>query len=317
MTPPSEHESRAQISALSHWPSVSVIVPVYNGASVLEACLNALFSQDYPGPAPELIIVNNNSTDDTATILERYRDRIVICNEPEQGSSPARNSGILRATHDLIAFTDADCVPRPDWLRELVTVAQADPWASFVGGAIRALRPTNVIGEFAESLFDHQKAIQESKPPYIITANLMARRSDLFRFGLFNSAFPRGQDTELAWRAYFFHGARFTFAEHAIVDHVNSASLGELLHKGIQHGRGSARLWRDFQTQLGSSPKDRIRQSKPFRDAWREAVALIPNPWRPRKSNHADPRRLHPFYAAYFRLARHLSFIYYTLRPGA
>ena len=193
----------------------------------------------------------------------------------------------------------------------------AEPDAAFIGGPIKALRPTNEIGEFAESLFDHRMAILHYKPPYIITANLLARRSDLFRFGLFNPAYPRGQDTELAWRAYFHHGARFAFADRAVVEHVNSSTFAELLHKGFQHGRGSARLLRDFEVDLGSSPKKRLRQTKPFYDAFRETLALIPLPWRQQSPRQNDQHRLHPFYAASFRLARHLSFVYHTLRQGA
>jgi glycosyltransferase involved in cell wall biosynthesis len=292
------------------WPAVTVVVPVFNGASCIAACIEALLGQDYPGPTPELIVVDNASTDATPMILRQYGDRIKTLRVAQRGSSPARNAGIIRARHELIALTDADCVPRPDWLRELVSASQADPVASFVGGSIRALKPTNAISAFAESLFDQRRAILEDKPPYVITANLLVRRRDMLRFGLFNTAYPRGQDTELAWRAHHVHNARFAYAEQAVVDHVNIKTFVGLIHKGLQHGKGSARLWKDFQPHHRRSVQARLRQTKPFVDTLRETWKLVSRPWRA-----WNDRGCNDFYAAWFRLARHLSFIHHTLLP--
>ena len=293
-----------------NWPSVTVVVPVFNGGSCIGACIEALLAQRYPGPAPELIIVDNGSTDATPAVLRQYGE-IRSLHVTQRGSSPARNAGILRASHELIALTDADCVPRPDWLRELVAASQADPGASFVGGAIKALLPTNAVSEFAESLFDQRRAILEDKPPYIITANVLVRRRDMLRFGLFNTAYPRGQDTELAWRAHYAHNARFAYAERAVVDHVNITTFAGLIHKGLQHGQGSARLWNDFQPHHRRSIQARLRQTKPFVDALRETWRLCSRPWQAGDKHGRDA-----FYAAWFRLARHLSFVRHTLRPA-
>jgi hypothetical protein len=112
-------------------------------------------------------------------------------------------------------------------------------------------------------------------------------------------------------------GARFTYADAAIVEHVNPATLRELVHKAIQHGRGSARLWRDFESYHGRSIRHRVRQTKPFRDALRETAALVPVPWRGVAERRSGPRRLDPFYFAIFRLFRHLSFVHRTLLPEA
>ena len=58
------------------WPAVTVVVPVFNGGSCIAACIEALLGQDYPGPTPELIVVDNASTDATPMILRQYGDRI-------------------------------------------------------------------------------------------------------------------------------------------------------------------------------------------------------------------------------------------------
>jgi len=292
------------------WPAVTVVVPVFNGGTCIAACIDAVLRQDYPGPAPELIVVDNASTDATPTVLRQYGERIRTLRVTQRGSSPARNAGILLASHELIALTDADCVPRLDWLRELVRASQAAPNAAFVGGSIRAIEPTNAISAFAESLFDQRRAILEEKPPYIITANLLVHWRDMLRFGLFNTAYPRGQDTELAWRAHQLHDARFAYAERAVVDHVNITTFAGLIHKGLQHGQGSARLWQDFQPHHRRSVQAKLRKTKPFVEVIRETWGLASRPWRAWSVRGCDG-----FYAAWFRLARHLSFIHHTLRP--
>ena len=312
MTEPSR-EAGARTASFADWPGVTVIVPVRNGARFIGACLDALLTQDYPGPIPELIVVDNGSTDATAAIVATRGPRVRLLRESQRGASAARNTGIRAASQALIGFTDADCVPRPDWLRQLVAATLADPGASFVGGRIAALRPTTDIGLFAESLFDHHSAIFVWKPPFVITANLMVRRQELIRIGLFDTAYPRGQDAELAWRAHFFHGARFIYAEQAVVDHVNVTTLAGLWHKGLQHGRGAARLWREYQVQLGRSPRERMRDLGPYRLAARETAALPPLLWRRLTGAGIEPGGFHPFYSALFRLARQISFTYYSL----
>ncbi len=304
-------------SLQSPWPTVSVIVPVRDGAEQITPCLDAVLAQDYPGPTPEVIVVDNGSTDGTPAVLGALSPLVRTIREPRPGVSWARNRAIVAARGEWLAFTDADCVPRPNWLRELVAIALADPGVSFVGGRITALPPTNSISLFAESLFDQRRSILEEQPASFISANLLARRDDLIRFGMFNPAYPRGQDTELAWRSQSVHGARCTYADEAIVEHLNPATLLELVSKAIQHGGGSARLWRDFEAYHGRSIRRRVSQVKPFLDAFRETVALVPLPWRSVDEARGGHRRYDPFYFAIFRLVRHLSFVHRTLLPEA
>src|SRR5262245_56398582 len=87
-------------------PSVSVIVPVYNGAQSIGNCIESLLKQDYPNY--DIIVVNNNSTDNTVEIVRKYPVRLVFC--LERGPAAARNAGINTSTADIIAFTDADCL---------------------------------------------------------------------------------------------------------------------------------------------------------------------------------------------------------------
>lgn len=88
---------------------VSVIVPVYNGATMIEQCLHSILTQSYTDL--EVIVVNDGSTDDTNAICERIAQkdhRVRLLYQKNAGVSAARNNGIAIATGEYIAFVDAD-----------------------------------------------------------------------------------------------------------------------------------------------------------------------------------------------------------------
>lgn len=94
----------------------SVIVPAYNEAAYLGQALDSLLHQDYDGTY-EVIVVDNNSRDDTAAIAARYGVRVV--QEPEQGVCAARQRGVDCARGEIIISTDADTTQPADWLRTI------------------------------------------------------------------------------------------------------------------------------------------------------------------------------------------------------
>ena len=94
----------------------SVIVPAYNEAAYLGQALDSLLHQDYDGTY-EVIVVDNNSRDDTAAIAARYGVRVV--REPEQGVCAARQRGVDCAKGEIIISTDADTTQPADWLRTI------------------------------------------------------------------------------------------------------------------------------------------------------------------------------------------------------
>ena len=104
-------------------PPISIIVPVRNEAANLPALLAALTRQTYPHY--EIVLVDDASTDATATLARTWQQahsnlRLLTVEEPkEPRKKHALTQGIEAATHDLLAFTDADCTPTPDWLATL------------------------------------------------------------------------------------------------------------------------------------------------------------------------------------------------------
>lgn len=112
---------------------ISVVIPAYNEEKYIAACLRSLMNQEVK--ADEIIVVDNNSIDNTAEIAKSFNVKIV--REEEQGMIPARNRGFNEAKHKIIAQTDADTILPPDWLKKIKKAFDEDP--NLVGLSGRAI----------------------------------------------------------------------------------------------------------------------------------------------------------------------------------
>lgn len=104
---------------------ISVVIPAYNEEKYLGRCLAALARQTYPANRFEVIVVDNNSTDATAEIAQRYGVRVIA--EPRKGVAYARQAGFAAARGAIIASTDADTVVPPFWVARIAAHFQANP----------------------------------------------------------------------------------------------------------------------------------------------------------------------------------------------
>lgn len=101
---------------------VSVVIPVYNEEKYIGACLESLLNQK--DAADEIIVVNNNSTDNSVEIIKQFPVKLI--NETQQGITPARNRGFNEARYEIIARTDADTVLPPNWIKRIKKSFAAD-----------------------------------------------------------------------------------------------------------------------------------------------------------------------------------------------
>src|SRR5271170_5204937 len=197
------HQEAGGFTMLGDLPFVSVIVPVYKGSAILPQCLAALEKQDYPHQRFEILIVFNdggphcvgsNSTHASLRCLE----------ERTPGSYAARNQGILHATGTVLAFTDADCVPDPSWLRNGVQALTANPGCGFVGGIIELVPKSS---EHLSSAERYEKSIHFLQQNYInqshfaATANMFTTREVMDSVGRFSQDLKSGGDHEWGDRA--------------------------------------------------------------------------------------------------------------------
>jgi glycosyltransferase involved in cell wall biosynthesis len=109
---------------------ISVVIPALNDAEMLANCLAALATQTRP--ANEIIVVDNGSADDTATVARAAGARVV--DEPLRGIFPATAAGFDAARGEIIARLDADSVPYPDWLERVEATFEASPELSALTG---------------------------------------------------------------------------------------------------------------------------------------------------------------------------------------
>lgn len=222
--------------------TVTVVVPVRNGAATIEACIGSLLLLDWPDGRLELLIVDNASTDQTRQVLGRFEGRVRVVREPKPGPAAARNAGVRSARGEWIAFTDADCVVEPGWLRHLLPPL-ANPGVGIAGGRVVARPPRNRIQQFGEKIHDQRRAIEEFNPPYVATANWASRRSVLEEVGLFDDRLLRGSDADLALRIGA-RGYRLVYRHDAVVSHPHESTLQGLFNEGSDHGRGSEMMRR-------------------------------------------------------------------------
>jgi glycosyltransferase involved in cell wall biosynthesis len=224
-------------------PTVSIVIPVYNGASTISACLDSLLNQDYPADAYEIIVVENGSTDNTAQVVKRYP--VQLFHSEPRGPAPARNLGLARSEADIIAYTDADCIADPNWLSLLVQ-PYTDPEIGGVGGAILAYghADRNIVEVFSD---EHSPLVnfvsgENEFLPHLYTANASYRRDLLNRISGFNAQLVTADDVDVSWRLQLETGTKLAYVPEAIIYHHHRATRAGLARQYRQYGFGEILL---------------------------------------------------------------------------
>jgi GT2 family glycosyltransferase len=170
----------------------SVVVPTYQRNELLARLLEALAGQDLPPDAYEVIVCDDAGTDETRSLVEQWaRDhpvaaRYVRGDVPGQGPAAMRNAGWRSARGAVIAFTNDDTVPEPDWLRQGL-LALGDGLADAANGRI--------VVPLSDRPTDREREVARRASAGFDTANLFCRRSVLASIGGFDPDF-RGASRE-------------------------------------------------------------------------------------------------------------------------
>ncbi|MFD1600376.1 FkbM family methyltransferase [Halobellus rarus] len=206
-------------------PPVSIVVTVRNDRENLEGCLDALADLSYP--SYEVVVVDDGSTDGTVEaatdhqLTEEGRLRLVEVGSAEEpiGIGASRNRGVAAAARDVIAFTDADCRPRPEWLADLVPCLAGH---DLIGGRVRPAGGTTASAyEAVNSSLDMGAHAARVDPgggtPYLPTANLVGTRA------VFEAVpFPErnvAEDVEVCWNAVA-AGFDVVYSPRGVVEHA-------------------------------------------------------------------------------------------------
>jgi glycosyltransferase involved in cell wall biosynthesis len=224
-------------------PTISVIVPHYNDLERLEVCLTALGRQTHAADDFEIIVSDNASPCGRAAVeaVIAGRARLTVTLEP--GAGAARNGGVALARGEVLAFTDCDCQPEPEWLTQgTAALKQYD----FVGGAMTVLvdDPARLTSaEAFERVFAFDNATYVKRKGFTVTANLFCPRTVFAAVGGFLVGVP--EDMEWSHRARA-AGYRIGYAAGAVVGHPARRNWDELTTK-----------WRRLNSEQFGLMKDR------------------------------------------------------------
>ena len=164
-------------SIIKNTPSISVIIPCYNEESSIGYCLASLATQE--PQAFEVIVVDNNCTDRTVEIAQRFAFVKVIV-ETEQGMTPARNAGMAAANGEVLARIDADTIVQPGWISAIQKIF-SDPDIAAATGPVRYHdMPAKRTGQFFDQ--EIRAALDAVAKDYrFLFGSNMAVRRDVWR----------------------------------------------------------------------------------------------------------------------------------------
>ena len=194
-------------------PSVSVVIPARNAADTIARTIDALGRQTLSAAEFEVLVVDDGSTDETVPIAEASGVKVIT--QDSLGPGEARNRGVDASQGEVIAFTDADCFPAPDWLEKGLTAMGS---ADLVQGKVVP------DGSASRSPFDHTIWVLDESGLYE-TANLFVRKQLYHEVGGFEDWLEvrigkrLGEDVWFGWKARR-AGARSSFCEAALVEHA-------------------------------------------------------------------------------------------------
>jgi glycosyltransferase involved in cell wall biosynthesis len=227
--------------------SISVIIPVRNGADTLAEQLAALARQTYTGEW-EIVVADNGSTDGTQALAREWAARLpklsVVDASGRPGASHARNFGASRARGEFLAFCDADDVVVPEWVESLAAAA-----AQF--DVVTGRQDAGALN--SETVRSWRSARSLGLPrtgflPYAPSCNLGVWASVFGRTGGFNEEYTHSEDLEWSWRAQL---SSFTlgFAPGAVVHYRYRDSPRGVWRQAYLGGIGSVRLYRDYRSK--------------------------------------------------------------------
>ena len=217
---------------------VSIVVPFHNEEKHIEECIQALLSLDYPEDRYEILMVNNNSTDRSVEIVAAYPD-VCLLHEREPGDFAARNLGVSKAKGELIAFTDSDTAPHPDWLTQAMLVMK-NPNIALVVGNLQFSSDSAGMGLLRDYEAEKNRFIFSSDDPriyYGYTCNMIVRSSVFERLGPFPGVFRNSDAVYVRKVVDAYSCDSVCYGEQVRVRRLEVASVRDYMSKQYIYGR--------------------------------------------------------------------------------
>lgn len=191
--------------------SISVVIPAYNASRFLAETLESALAQTLP--PDEVLVIDDGSTDDTATIAARYASRVRVISRTNHGLPASRNFGVEASTGEWIAFLDSDDVWEPNMLeRQMEELTKANADVSYTGRVLLMQQGgTATLGEVmcASSAKDIRKVLFYQYGPFV-PSSVVVRRSSFEAVNGFDPTMRRGNEDFDLWLRMLHAGAKFT-----------------------------------------------------------------------------------------------------------
>lgn len=223
-------------------PSVSVVIPVLNGADTIGDTLAGLTHQTaYPGET-EILVVDNGSNDGTAAVVRNFP--VTLLCEPKRGPSAARNRGLYAARGEVVAYLDADTLPTRRWLAEIAAPFM-ERETLLVAGRLMGYRPETTAEKFYARFYvdREQEDARALTFPFAPSANMAVRREAAIAIGGWDEDFRVAQDMELSYRLLSEFKTTIYYQRAALVFLRTRATPAALNRQAFKYGQGRAKLW--------------------------------------------------------------------------
>jgi GT2 family glycosyltransferase len=212
-------------------PGISIIIATYNRSKELTTCLKALEQQVSNADDIEIIIVDNNSTEDIAAVTAQLSFPVRLTKQSVMGAAAARNLGAHQAVNTTLVFMDSDTLVAPDWLlqarAELGSLENLD---DLFAGAVVQITPSS--NRFV-SLLDGQSLNQESlitSSGFAASAHLWISRSLYIKAGGFDESKAVCEDYFFC-KAVLAKGGTLRYWQDVIVYHPAQETLKDYIHR--------------------------------------------------------------------------------------
>lgn len=225
------------------WPAISIVICTYNGSRTIRGCLEGVARLDYPDF--EVIVVDDGSTDATADIVREYDVRLI--QTENLGLSHARNTGMLAARGDIIAYIDDDAYPDPQWLQYLAAAFRTTNHAGIGGPNL----PPHSDGPIAQCVANAPGGpvhvlLSDRVAEHIPGCNMAFRKACLEAIGGFDPQFRvAGDDVDVCWRLQD-RGWTLGYHPTALVWHHRRNSVRAYWRQQRGYGRAEGLLKRKW-----------------------------------------------------------------------
>ena len=230
--------------AIAFNPRVSVVIPTYARPARLRECLRALAGQSMPSTEFEVVVVDDGSPEPLDDVAEEFRSRLQVrlLRQENAGPSEARNHGVREATAPLVAFTDDDCLPQPEWLARLVAEHRHRPGALIGGSTINGL-PDDIFATTSQLIVDLVYEHFNGDPDhayFFASNNMLCDRDRVLQLGGFDTTYlrPGAEDRDFCdrWRAA---GLQLVWRQDAVIEHRHPQSVRDFVGLHWRYGRGA------------------------------------------------------------------------------